>query len=366
MTALSNDARDTAHGAVAPLSTADDARWQAVRRRDPEADGRFVFAVRTTGVYCRPSCAARPARREHVEFHATPADAERAGFRPCKRCRPDLPPRAERDAAVVAEACRAIESADEVPRLAELAARAGVSPHHFHRTFKRIAGVTPRAYAAARRQRRVQDRLCAGSAVTEAIYAAGFGSSGRFYEAAPAMLGMTPTAYRAGGAGEAISYAVGRCSLGYALVATTARGACAILLGDDPAALVADLEARFPRATLSEGAALAGCVEAVVRLVDDPARAGGLGLPLDIRGTAFQRRVWEALQRIPPGETVSYAELARRLGRPHAARAVAAACAANGLAVAIPCHRVVATGGGVGGYRWGVERKRLLLERERA
>jgi AraC family transcriptional regulator of adaptative response/methylated-DNA-[protein]-cysteine methyltransferase len=367
MNALMTDDRATALAPAAPRFATPAARWEAVQRRDPAADGEFIFAVATTGVYCRPSCAARPARREHVTFHATPAAAERAGFRPCKRCRPDLPPRGEREAALVAAACRTIEAAEEAPRLDELAAQAGLSPHHFHRTFKRIAGVTPRAYAAAHRQRRVQDDLAAGAGVTDALYAAGFGSSGRFYATAPEMLGMTPSAYRQGGQGEAVWHAIGRCALGHVLVAATERGVCAILLGDDPTVLRADLAARFPHARLTEpDPAFADWVAAVVRFVDDPARADGLGLPLDVRGTAFQRRVWEALRQIPPGQTASYADVAARLGSPRAVRAVAGACAANPLAVAIPCHRVVAKGGGLGGYRWGVGRKQRLLEREGA
>ena len=345
-------------------------RWAAVQRRDAGADGRFVFSVKTTGVYCRPSCAARPARRENVAFHATPADAERAGFRPCKRCRPDHPPRPAREAALIADACRTIEQAVEAGseelRLADLAAKAHVSPHHFHRMFRRIAGVTPKSYAAAQRQRRVQDSLAAGSRVTETIYDAGFNSSSRFYEAAPGMLGMTPSAYRKGGEGETVWHAMGRCSLGGVLVAATERGVCAILLGDDPAVLVMDLKARFPKARLVEpDPGFADWVAKVVRFVDDPTRAEGLDLPLDIRGTAFQRRVWEALRAIPAGRTASYAEVAGTLGMPRSVRAVAGACAANALAVAIPCHRVVGSDGRLTGYRWGVERKRRLLERER-
>jgi AraC family transcriptional regulator of adaptative response/methylated-DNA-[protein]-cysteine methyltransferase len=367
MSAVLTDDRTTVLSPVEARFATEAARWEAVRRRDPTADGAFLYSVKTTGVYCRPSCAARAARRENVAFHATAAEAERAGFRPCKRCRPDLPSRAEREAALVAEACRAIESAEEAPQLEELAAQAGVSPYHFHRTFKRIAGVTPKAYAAAYRQRRVQDSLSSGSGVTDAIYAAGFNSSGRFYETAPEMLGMAPSAYRMGGQGEAIRYAVDRCSLGCVLVAATERGVCAIMLGDDPRALVADLETRFPKATLAESEPdRADWVAAVVRLVDDPASGEGFGLPLDIRGTAFQRRVWEALREIPAGQTASYSEVAARLGSPGAVRAVASACAANKLAVAIPCHRVVAADGGLAGYRWGVERKRRLLERERS
>jgi AraC family transcriptional regulator, regulatory protein of adaptative response / methylated-DNA-[protein]-cysteine methyltransferase len=344
-------------------------RWEAVRRRDPAADAHFVFSVKTTGVYCRPSCTARAARPENVAFHPTPAAAERAGFRPCQRCRPDLPPRAEREMALVAEACKTIEAADEAPRLAALAASAGLSPHHFHRTFKRITGVTPKAYADAHRQRRVQDRLRSGAAVTEALYGAGFNSSGHFYEATTGMLGMTPSAYRNGGHGEALRHTVRRCSLGYVLVAATERGVCAILLGDDPTALSAELRARFPMARLIEQergrADWDRWVGEVVRFVDNPGRDEGLGLPLDIRGTAFQRRVWEVLRLIPAGQTASYREVAERLGSPKAVRAVAHACASNTIAVAIPCHRVIGANGDLAGYHWGVERKRRLLEAER-
>lgn len=350
---------------VRQLFATDAERWEALRRRDPAADGHFFLAVKTTGVYCRPSCPARPARRENVTFYATRADAERAGFRPCKRCRPDEPPRSEREAALVAAACRTIESAEETPRLSELAAQAGVSAYHFHRMFKRVAGVTPKSYAAAHRHSRVQDSLRSGSEVTAAIYAAGFNSSGRFYEVAPEILGMKPSVYRNGGQGEAVWHAVGRCSLGCVLVAATGRGLCAILLGASASELEADLKTRFPHATLTKPAAgFAGWVEKVVRFVDDPARAGGLGLPLDVRGTAFQRRVWEALREIPAGKTATYTEIAERLGSRRAARAVAGACAANALAIAVPCHRVVASNGELAGYRWGVERKRRLLERE--
>jgi AraC family transcriptional regulator of adaptative response/methylated-DNA-[protein]-cysteine methyltransferase len=343
------------------------ARWVALRRRDPRADGHFFYSVRSTGVYCHPSCAARPARPANVAFHATRAEAERAGFRPCKRCRPDLPPRGQREAALVAAACRLIEASDPPPSLAALAAAAGCSVHHFHRLFRRLTGITPKGYADARRQSRLQASLADGAGVTEALYDAGFNSSGRFYDAADAMLGMTPTAYRSGGAGELIRHAVGRCTIGCVLVAASGRGLCAILLGDDPAVLATDLAFRFPRARHAPAdAAFAQTVAEVIRLVDDPAGAGALSLPLDIRGTAFQRRVWEALRQIPPGATASYTELATRVGAPGAARAVAAACAANRHAVAIPCHRVVAADGALAGYRWGVARKRRLLQREQA
>jgi AraC family transcriptional regulator of adaptative response/methylated-DNA-[protein]-cysteine methyltransferase len=343
------------------------ARWEALRRRDPAADGHFLYSVVTTGVYCRPSCAARAARREHVAFHADRAQAERAGFRACKRCRPDLPTRAEREAALIAGVCRVIEgSEDELP-LAELAAQAGVSRHHLHRLFKRVTGVTPKAYAAAERARRVQRSLRDEPGVTEAIYAAGYGSSSRFYEAAPQLLGMTPSAYRQGGRGEELRFALAPCSLGHVLVAATARGVCAILLGDADAPLEGELRRRFPRARLvAPEPAFAEVVARVVQLVDEPARTDGLGLPLDIRGTAFQRRVWELLRQIPAGETWSYAEVAARLGQPRAVRAVANACGANPVAVAVPCHRVGGADGSLGGYRWGVERKRKLQARERA
>lgn len=347
------------------LYDTDDARWAAIRTRDKRADGRFVYAVASTGVYCRPSCAARAARPENVSFHLDPASAERAGFRACKRCKPDQPPREEREAALVAQACRAIEAAEEAPSLEVLAGAAGLSPFHFHRLFRRIVGVTPKAYAAAQRAGRVQSSLLRGESVTGAIYDAGFNSSGRFYEAADGMLGMRPSAYRAGGAGETIRHATGQSTLGAVLVAATDRGICAIMLGDDPAALEADLRTRFANARLEPAEpGLADWVRRVVAFVEAP--LDGLALPLDIRGTAFQRRVWEALQAIPAGSTVSYGELASSLGSPDAVRAVAGACAANTLAVAVPCHRVVGKDGALTGYRWGVARKRALLEREAA
>lgn len=356
----------------APLSPADvmpdfrsaEAKWRAVQQRDARADDQFFYSVATTGVYCRPSCAARPARRENVDFHATRAAAERAGFRACKRCRPDLPPRAERDAAVVALACRRLEAADVAVPLAALAAEASMSQGAFQRLFKQVTGVTPKAFSAAQRQRSVEAELRTADSITDAFYTAGYGSSGRFYEAAPAMLGMKPSAYRDGGAGERIGFAVRNCSLGVVLVATTERGVCAILLGDRAEVVEAELRERFPKALLEAAApALKDTIDRVVALVDRPDDA--YPLPLDIRGTAFQRRVWEVLRQIPAGETRSYAAVAQALGQPKAVRAVASAIAANALAVAIPCHRVIATNGSIAGYRWGVERKRRLLAKER-
>ena len=344
--------------------TVTDARWPLVAARDRAADGVFFYSVATTGVYCRPSCAARLAKPGNVRFHATAADAERAGFRPCKRCRPEQPAPERRHAALVAEACRRIDQAEDAPTLAVLARAAGLSPYHFHRVFKAVAGVTPAAYAAARRASRVRDGLQQADTVTEAIHDAGF-SAGRFYAQSRAILGMSPREFRAGGAGARMRFAVGACSLGAILVAASDAGVCAILLGDDPGALVRDLQDRFPHAELLGGdTGFEAVVARVVGLVEAPCL--GLDLPLDLRGTAFQQRVWQALRAIPPGAVASYAEVAGRVGAPAAARAVAAACAANPLAVAIPCHRVVRGDGALSGYRWGVERKRALLARESA
>ena len=343
----------------------EDQRWAAVVRRDRTADGLFYYSVRTTGVYCRPSCAARLPRRENVRFHASAADAEAAGFRPCKRCRPDEASLAQRRAAAVAQACRLIQEADELPWLDALAGSVGMSRFHFHRVFKATTGLTPKAYAAAHRANRVRDELTRSPTVTDAIYGAGFNSHGRFYATSAEVLGMTPTDFRSGGGGASIRFAVGDCSLGAILVAATDKGVCAILLGDDPETLVRDLEDRFPKARLIGGdAQFEELVAKVVGFVEAPAL--GLDLPLDVRGTAFQRRVWQALRKIPAGSTARYSEIAKRIGAPKAVRAVAQACAANAIAVAIPCHRVVRNDGGLSGYRWGVERKRALLERESA
>ena len=341
-----------------------DPRWATVIARDAAADGQFVYSVRTTGVYCRPSCASRRARPENVQFHATREAAERAGFRPCKRCRPDRPSLTERHAAQITQACRAIESAERVPSLATLAAQAGMSAWHFHRVFKGVTGLTPRAYARAQLARRARRELARADSVTDALYDAGYNSSGRFYADADARLGMTPSTYRAGGAAARIRFAVGECSLGSILVAATGRGICAILLGDDPEMLARRLQDEFPNAELIGGDAdFERLVARVVGFVEQPAL--GLDLPLDVRGTAFQQRVWQALRALPAGTTASYTEIARRIGAPRAARAVAQACAANRVAVAIPCHRVVRNDGALSGYRWGVERKAALLAAER-
>jgi AraC family transcriptional regulator of adaptative response/methylated-DNA-[protein]-cysteine methyltransferase len=340
-----------------------DPRWAALVARSAEADGTFFYSVRTTGVYCRPSCRSRRPRPENVRFHRTREDAERAGFRPCKRCKPGQPTLLEQHAAKVTEACRLIESAPTMPSLETLAAGAGVSTFYFHRMFKAITGLTPKGYASAHRGERVRRELGRSRTVTAAIYQSGYNSNGRFYGESAEMLGMTPTDYRAGGANAEIRFAVGECSLGSILVASSERGVCAIMLGDDPDALARELQDRFPRAALiGADARFEQLVAKVVGLVEAPGL--GLDLPLDVRGTAFQQRVWQALREIPAGSTVSYSELARRIGAPRSVRAVAQACAANALAVAIPCHRVVRNDGALSGYRWGVERKRALLLRE--
>ena len=340
-------------------------RWLAVRRRDPAADGQFVYSVATTGVYCRPTCPSRLALRENVAFHYTCADAERAGFRPCQRCRPAGASQRERHAEAAAKACRIIETSDSFPALDALAKAVGLSRYHFHRVFKNVIGVTPRQYAAAHRTGRVRSELRARRSVTEAVYGAGFNSSSRFYERSSETLGMTPGQYRGGGRGVAIQYAVAASPLGLVLVAGTARGICSVRFGNERSALERQLREDFPGASIEQAdRAFEGWVNAIVDHLDHP--AGRIELPLDIRGTAFQQRVWQALREIPAGQTASYAEVAARIGQPAAVRAVARACATNPVAVIVPCHRVVKTDGALSGYRWGVERKRRLLKLEGA
>ena len=337
--------------------------WAALLARDRAMDGQFYYSVRTTGVYCRPSCHSRRPRPEHVEFYATTGAAEQAGFRACRRCRPDRPFEVEPHTATIVQICRLLEQADHMPSLGELATRGGLSPSHFHRVFTSVVGLTPRGFAAAQRATRLRRELARGRPVTAAMYDAGFESSGRFYAASDALLGMTPSQFRAGGAQTELWFAAGQCSLGAIVVAQSLRGVCAILLGDDPEVLVRDLQTRFPHARLIGGdAAFERVVSIVVGFVESPER--GLSLPLDIRGTVFQQQVWNALQRIPVGSTATYREIARRIGKPASVRAVGQACGANPLAVAIPCHRVVRQDGALAGYRWGVDRKRVLLARE--
>lgn len=341
----------------------DDERWQALVDRDPAADGKFLYSVQTTGVYCRPTCPSRLALRENVRFHANCQDAKEAGFRPCKRCNPDGASLTARHAAAVAQACRIVARSDELPSLNDLANLVGMSPYHFHRVFKAHTGLTPKAYANAHRSQRVRTELTQRATITEAIYEAGYQSNSRFYESSNDLLGMTPQAFRSGGSGTVIHFAIGESWLGSILVAVSAKGICAILLGDDPSALARDIQDRFPQAQLiGDDAGFAQLVAQVVGFVAMP--AVGLDLPLDIRGTAFQQRVWEALRQIPAGSTASYAAIAEQIGQPKSVRAVAQACGANALAVAIPCHRVVRLDGSLSGYRWGVERKQKLLNRE--
>jgi AraC family transcriptional regulator, regulatory protein of adaptative response / methylated-DNA-[protein]-cysteine methyltransferase len=338
-------------------------RWQAVVGRDPRADGVFLYAVTTTGVYCRPTCSSRRPQPQNVRFFDHSDAAESAGFRPCKRCQPRLEHPESSRVAGIARACQLIAEADEPPSLAELARAAGFSPVHFHRLFKLVTGVTPKEYVVQKRLEKVQNRLQYSATVTEAVFEAGYGSGSRFYENVDATLGMKPTVYREGGKGKEIRFALAPCYLGWVLVAATAAGICAIDLGGSPEELVAQLRARFPNAQLSDqDPEFAAWVDQVLSLLEVP--ECGLALPLDVQGTAFQRRVWQALQQIPAGSTRTYTEVAEEIGRPTAVRAVAQACAANKIAVAIPCHRVVRSDGSLSGYRWGVERKRRLLERE--
>lgn len=339
-------------------------RWAAVQARDARADGQFVYAVRTTGVYCQPSSTARLPKRENVVFFASAAAAEAAGYRASRRARGDAGSAAAGRAALVARACRLIESSETPPSLDELALEMGMSPFHFHRLFKAEIGLTPKAYGSAYRARKLREELSsADTSITTAIYDSGFNSNSRFYEASEQLLGMRARDYRAGGSGATIRFAVGQCALGAILVAQSQRGICAILLGDDPDRLVRDLQDQFPKAELigSDGQ-FEQLIAQVVGFIEAPAM--GLHLPLDVQGTAFQERVWRALREIPPGTTASYTDIAVRIGAPKAVRAVAKACATNHIAVAIPCHRVVRRDGDLAGYRWGVERKRELLRRE--
>ena len=353
------------HEEAKMTGAAPDLRWERLRNRETPEGAGFVYGVVTTGVYCRPGCPSRLPRKENTRFFASGEEAKRAGFRPCLRCQPDGPSLEKRQAEAIAKACALIEAAEEKPDFDAVAKAVGMSRHHFHRVFKKTTGVTPGAFFNARRRTRALDGLSRTGTVTEAIYGAGYSSSSRFYETCAPELGLKPSAFAKGGGGEVILFAVGECSLGSILVAATAQGICAIQLGDTPEGLVEALQDRFPRADLKGGDAdFEQIVARIVGLVEEPRRA--FDLPLHVRGTAFQQRVWEILRRIPPGETLTYAEVAAKAGCPGAVRAVANACASNRVAVAIPCHRVVRKGGALSGYRWGVERKAALLKREGA
>jgi AraC family transcriptional regulator, regulatory protein of adaptative response / methylated-DNA-[protein]-cysteine methyltransferase len=339
--------------------------WAALERRDGGAAGTFFYGVRTTGVYCRPGCTSRLPLRKNTMFFETRAEAEAAGLRACKRCRPADASPAERHLAAVQRACALLEKSDTMPSLGELAEAAGISRFHFHRVFKQITGATPRDYAQTHRLGRFAEKLEAGEPVTEAIYACGFGSSSRAYEAAPAGLGMTPGARRRGGNGQTIGFVTVETPLGWALVAATERGICMTAIADDRDSLIGTLRQRFPAAVVVAGdGELKDWADRIVGFITAPDH--NLDLPLDIQGTAFQARVWRALQKIPLGRTATYTEIAAAIGQPKAVRAVAQACATNKVALIVPCHRVIRSDGELGGYRWGVERKRELLSRERA
>jgi AraC family transcriptional regulator of adaptative response/methylated-DNA-[protein]-cysteine methyltransferase len=349
---------------VRQMETLDDEqRWRAVEVRDPTCDGRFVYGVRSTGVFCRPSCPSRRPARARVTFFDTPVDAERAGYRACRRCKPNeaaADPWLDR----IRRACVYLANVDGHPTLSTLARRFGGSPYHFQRTFKRIVGVTPREYGDACRLQTVRRRLRESDAVTAAVFDAGYGSSSRFYERAAPKLGMSPTTYRRGGAGMSINYAVVDSCLGRLLVAATSRGVCSVAMGKSDRDLERVLTAEYPAASIARGdGALAQWTSAIVAHLDG--RRPRLDLPIDVQATSFQWQVWKALAEIPRGETRTYAEVAAAIGRPRAVRAVGHACAVNKVAILIPCHRVVPRAGGSGNYRWGVERKKALLARER-
>jgi AraC family transcriptional regulator, regulatory protein of adaptative response / methylated-DNA-[protein]-cysteine methyltransferase len=342
-----------------------DDRWNALVARSPQANGPFFYGVATTGIYCRPGCASRLPKRDNVRFFDTAEQAAASGFRPCKRCRPDLVENPDPIRAAVLKACAIMDTAETRPTLSELAGAVNLSPFHFQRQFKQITGVTPKQYFMEKRLQRVQSNLRTGDTVTAALYDAGFSSSAPFYQQSKQSLGMKPSSFKNGGGGSRIFYAIRETHLGWLLVAATEVGVCAIEFGDSHADLEASLRSRFPQAEIIAGHPVyQNWVQSIVAYLDRP--QSGLDLPLDIRGTAFQRRVWQALREIPIGETISYTELARRVGSPKAVRAAAGACASNKIAVAIPCHRAVRSDGSLSGYRWGIERKQKLLEREKA
>lgn len=343
------------------MNIQDDPRWAVLANRQP--DDSFFYSVKTTGVYCRPDCAARLAKPENVSFHNTPAEAEAAGFRACKRCRPDQSQLSERQAALVAQACRHLEESLEAPNLRNLAKAAGLSHFHFHRLFKRTVGLTPGQYLRALRAEKLRQTLLGASSVTEAVFEAGYQSSSRFYEHSQELLGMKPALYRQGGGQLVYSLHPGKLA-DWTLVATSSSGVCAIFLGPDRDQLVQDLGRRFPKAQLTEACQDShGWVQSALAAVDQNQAASQL--PLDVRGTVFQQKVWEALRQIPAGETRTYSQIAEQLGKPRAVRAVASACAANPIAIAIPCHRAIRSDGSLAGYRWGgLEIKRALLDRE--
>ncbi|MCX8977110.1 bifunctional DNA-binding transcriptional regulator/O6-methylguanine-DNA methyltransferase Ada [Citrobacter portucalensis] len=344
------------------LHITDDDRWQSVVDRDVNADGQFVFAVQTTGIFCRPSCRAKHALRKNVRFFADAQQAQDAGFRPCKRCQPDKDSAQQHRLDKIARACQLLEQESPLT-LDELAQQVAMSPYHLHRLFKATTGMTPKVWQQSWRARRLRDALAKGVPVTQAILNAGFPDSSSYYRKADQALGMTAKQFRKGGDNVSVRYTLADCALGRCLVAESERGICAILLGDDDATLVADLHALFPAAQdVPADANFQQRVREVIVAINS--RDAPLSLPLDIRGTAFQQQVWQALRTIPCGETVSYQQLASAIGKPKAVRAVASACGANKLAIVIPCHRVIRGDGALSGYRWGIARKAQLLQRE--
>ena len=341
----------------------DEDRWAAVIARDAARDGEFVFAVKTTGVYCRPSCPSRRPNRENVEFFELNSQAEQANYRACHRCKPNEISVQQKNALAVETACRLMQDSPKMPGLAELAQAAGISQFHFHRIFKLQTGMTPKQYASSLQNERVRKNLRSEDSVTAAIYEAGFEAPGRFYERAAQVLGMSPSDYRQGGRDQSIWYSFADTPLGPVLIAGTAKGICAIRFGKKEKEMAAELQTLFPKALLIRaGNQMAGIVSRAVAYIEQP--EGLFELPLDIQGTAFQHQVWNALKEIPFGQTATYSAIAGKIGKPTATRAVANACGANPVAVAVPCHRVVRTDGGFGGYRWGIRRKKKLLKRE--
>lgn len=348
---------------IGDMKQIEEMRWAAVRARDTRESGKFVYAVKTTGIFCRPGCSSRLPKRENTEFFGAAADAVKAGYRPCKRCRPEATPVSEDYTNAVTEACCQIISSTTTVSLDELAKGVNMSPGHFHRLFKKITGITPKEFSSSIQSGRFLNALDEGRGVTEAIYEAGYSSPGRAYEQLKKHTSITPGEYSKGSPGLKIKYSTARCSLGWVAAAATEKGICALLFGDEPSELRDLILERFPKADVKESApGESEILEKAVSGIDNPVE--GSGLPLDIMGTVFQRKVWKALMEIPPGETASYGEVAERIGQPNASRAVAGACAANKVALYIPCHRVIRQNGSHGGYRWGTRRKESLLERE--
>lgn len=342
----------------------DENRWNAIVNRDRNVDGIFFYAVKTTGVFCRPSCSSRLPNRENVECFDTCKEATSAGYRPCKRCNPTAETKNKETEQKIIDACRSIEQSDTPLKLNDLAREAKLSPYHFHRLFKKIVGVTPKQYSSSHQSHRFKENLKTSQSVTDAIYTAGYSSSSGAYNKRQDHLAMKPKAYRNGAAGLTITYGLAECFLGWVIVASTELGICAIEFGDDPKILPQQVQSRFPKAQLQKaGSGFLTLIKEVIDFIKNP--DSDFNIPLDIQGTVFQQQVWSVLRQIKPGDTLSYTEVAEKIGNPNAVRAVATACSSNKLAVVIPCHRVISKDGKISGYRWGVERKKVLLETEK-